>query len=154
VKIAVGADHRGTEAVTRLLDYLSGLGHEVEVLAELEASCIDYPDSAWKVGQAVAEGRAERGLLICGTGIGMSMAANKIKRVRAALVHDELTAELSRAHNDANVLCIPADLVGQKLIERIVDVWLAAEFQGGRHARRVHKIEAIEDGRDPQTVRE
>jgi len=148
----VGADHRGTEAVARLVDHLRAAGHEIDVLADLEAACLDYPDSAWLVGRAVADGRADRGVLVCGTGIGMSMAANKVHGIRAALVHDELTAELSRAHNDANVLCVPADLVGQKLIERIVDVWLTAEFQGGRHARRVRKIMAIEEGVDPQTV--
>ncbi len=152
MKLAVGADHRGTEAVTRILQHLRDLGHEVEVLADLNASCIDYPDSAWRVGKAVADGRVDRGVLICGTGIGMSMAANKVPGVRAALVHDELTAEMSRAHNDANVLCVPADLVGQKLIERIVDIWLTAEFVGGRHARRVRKIAAIEAGQEPSTI--
>ncbi len=152
MKLAVGADHRGTEAVTRILEHLRDLGHEVQVLTELDAACIDYPDSAWQVGKAVADGRADRGVLICGTGIGMSMAANKVPGVRAALVHDELTAEMSRAHNDANVLCVPADLVGQKLIERIVDIWLSAEFVGGRHARRVRKIAAIEAGLEPSTV--
>lgn len=152
MKLAVGADHRGTEAVARILQHLRDLGHDVEVLSELDATCIDYPDSAWRVGKAVADGRADRGVLICGTGIGMSMAANKVPGVRAALVHDELTAEMSRAHNDANVLCVPADLVGQKLIERIVDIWLSAEFVGGRHARRVRKITAIEAGLEPSTV--
>lgn len=152
MKLAVGADHRGTEAVSRILQHLRDLGHEVDVLTQLDASCIDYPDSAWQVGKAVADGRVDRGVLICGTGIGMSMAANKVPGVRAALVHDELTAEMSRAHNDANVLCVPADLVGQKLIERIVDIWLSAEFVGGRHARRVRKIAAIEAGQEPSAI--
>lgn len=152
MKLAVGADHRGVDATGRLVAHLRELGHEVEVLTDLESTCLDYPDSAYKVGMAVATSRADRGLLVCGTGIGMSMAANKIKGVRAALVHDELTAELSRAHNDANVLCVSADLVGRKLIERIVDVWLNGGFEGGRHARRVRKIMAIEEGRDPASV--
>jgi ribose 5-phosphate isomerase B len=93
-------------------------------------------------------------VLICGTGVGMAIAANKVKGVRAAVVHDELTAEISRSHNDANVLCMSADLLGQRLIEKIVDVWIATPFAGGRHARRVHKIEAIERGDDPASVRE
>ena len=97
---------------------------------------------------------AERGVLVCGSGIGMSIAANKIDGVRAALVCDELSARMSRVHNDANVLCVSADLVGQKLIERIVDVWLNGDFEGGRHARRVRKIMAIESGANPQTVAE
>lgn len=154
MKLAVGADHRGVDATKRLVDHLEELGHEVQVLTDFDSSCLDYPDSAFKVGQAVASGEVDRGLLVCGTGIGMSMAANKVHGVRAALVHDELTAELSRAHNDANVLCVSADLVGQKLIERIVDVWLNGEFEGGRHARRVRKIMAIESGANPQTVAE
>lgn len=152
MKLALGADHRGTDAVRRLIEHLGVLGHQVEVMTDLESTCIDYPDSAWLVARAVADGSADRGVLICGTGIGMSIAANKVRGIRAALVHDELTSELSRAHNDANVLCVPADLVGQKLIERIVDIWLTAEFAGGRHARRVHKITAIEEQRDPSTV--
>lgn len=152
MKIAVGADHRGTDAVRRLVSHLTDLGHVVEVLTDVESTCLDYPDSAYKVGLAVAGGQAERGILVCGTGIGMSMAANKIHGVRAALVHDELSAELSRAHNDANVLCVSADLVGQKLIERIVDVWLIGVFEGGRHQRRVNKIMAIERGEDPTQI--
>ena len=104
------------------------------------------------MGKAVAEGRADLGLLICGTGIGMSIAANKIPGVRAAVVHDELTAQISRSHNDANVLCLSADLLGHRLIEQIVETWIKTPFEGGRHARRVHKIEAIERGEDPTTV--
>jgi len=154
MKIAVGADHRGTDAIRRLDAHLQSIGHDVEVFTDVELTCIDYPDSAYLTGMAVAEGRADRGILVCGTGIGMSMAANKVKGIRAALVHDELTAELSRAHNDANVLCVSADLVGQKLIERIIDVWLCAQFEGGRHARRVNKIMAIEAGLDPSTITE
>lgn len=154
MKLAVGADHRGTDASSRLISHLRELGHEVDVLVDLKSTCLDYPDAAYRVGDTVARGDADRGILICGTGIGMSMAANKVHGVRAALVHDELTAELSRAHNDANVLCVSADLVGQKLIERIIDVWLSASFEGGRHARRVNKIMAIEKGVDPSTIKE
>ena len=92
------------------------------------------------------------GILVCGSGIGMCIAANKVKGVRAALVHDELTAEMSRGHNDANVLCLSADLLGQRLIEKIAEVWLGTAFQGGRHERRVRKIAAIENGQDPAKV--
>jgi ribose 5-phosphate isomerase B len=109
----------------------------------------DYPDMAYPVATAVATGDAQRGILICGSGIGMSIAANKVKGVRAALVHDEIGAEMSRRHNDANVLCLAADLLGVRLIERIIGIWLATEFEGGRHARRVSKITAIEQGHNP-----
>lgn len=154
MRLALGADHRGNEATRRLVEHLRELGHEVEVLTDISAKCLDYPDSAWKVGEAVSSGKADRGVLLCGTGIGMCMAANKIKGVRAALVHDELTAGMSRSHNDANVLCISADLVGQRLIEKIVDRWLETPFEGGRHGRRVRKIAAIEAGEDPASVAE
>jgi ribose 5-phosphate isomerase B len=154
MKLAVGADHRGSDATARLVMHLESLGHEVETMNDLQAPCLDYPDSANAVGKAVASGQAERGVLICGTGIGMCMAANKVKGIRAALVHDELSAELSRRHNDANVLCLSADLVGAKLIERIVQIWLTSPFEGGRHARRVNKIMAIEAGEDLSTITE
>jgi len=154
MRIALGADHRGADAAAHLVERLRGQGHEVELLTDTTRDCLDYPDSAWSVGSAVASGGADRGVLLCGTGIGMCMAANKIKGVRAALVHDELTAQLSRSHNDANVVCISADLVGQRLIEKIVDNWLETEFEGGRHGRRVKKITAIERGEEPGSVRE
>ncbi len=104
----------------------------------------DYPDFAFRVAQAVSEGRAERGILVCGTGIGMCIAANKVKGVRAAPCHDSVTVEMSRRHNDANVLCLSADLLGEELIGRIVRLWLETEFEGGRHARRVQKITQYE----------
>jgi ribose 5-phosphate isomerase B len=129
-------------------------GHEVEVLAECGTQSCDYPEPAYSVGRAISEGRDKYGILICGTGIGVCIAANKIKGVRAATVHDELTAQLSRSHNDANILCLSGDLLGQRLIEKIVDVWIHTEFEGGRHARRIHKISAIEQGKDPATVQE
>ncbi|HMN96028.1 MAG TPA: ribose 5-phosphate isomerase B [Phycisphaerales bacterium] len=152
MRIALGTDHRGAEIIRALLPYLQGKGHEVVILGECGATSCDYPDSAFVVGRAVAEGRFDRGILVCGSGIGMTIAANKIDGVRAALVTDELTAELSRSHNDANILCLSGDLLGQPLVRRIVDVWLATAFEGGRHARRVAKIKAIEDGRDPAGV--
>lgn len=152
MKLALGADHRGVQATRQLADRLRSLGHEVDILGSMTGDMCDYPDSAFVVGSALHQGKAERGILICGSGIGMSIAANKVKGVRAALVHDELTAEMSRSHNDANVLCISADLLGQRLIEKIVDIWLTTPFSGGRHERRVKKIGAIESGQNPATL--
>lgn len=149
MKVAIGADHRGASSARLLADRLRSQGHDVAILGGASGEIADYPDPAWAVGNAVASGQADRGVLIDGTGIGVSIAANKVRGVRAALVHDELGAEISRRHNDANVLCLPADLLGARLIERIVHVWMRTEFEGGRHARRIAKIGCIEEGRDP-----
>lgn len=154
MRIALSADHRGTAAIKQLAEKLARDGHEAMLLGDCTGVACDYPENAYPVGLAVARREADLGVLICGTGVGMAIAANKVKGVRAAVVHDELTAEISRSHNDANVLCMSADLLGQRLIEKIVDVWIATPFAGGRHARRVHKIEAIERGEDPSAVRE
>jgi len=154
MRIAISGDHRGAAACRALADRLKQEGHEVRVVGDLRGQPTDYPEQAYAVGSLVASGQADAGLLICGTGIGMSIAANKIKGVRAAVVHDEMTAGISRSHNDANVLCLSADLLGQRLIENIVDTWLKTPFEGGRHARRVRKIAAIEEGKDPSTVSE
>ena len=154
MRIAMSADHRGIQASKLLADKLRRDGHEVRLVGENASAAVDYPEPAYAVGKAVADGKADMGLLICGTGIGMSIAANKVKGVRAAVVHDELTAEISRSHNDANVLCLSADLLGQRLIESIVDAWLKTPFEGGRHSRRVDKIRAIEEGRDPTAAAE
>ena len=144
MKIAVGSDHRGFQTKDRLKNQLINQGHDVsDCGAETEAST-DYPDFAIPVCLKVARGEVERGILLCGTGIGMTMTANKIGGIRAALCHDELTAEMSRRHNDANVLCLPADLLGEELIRRMVDVWLTTPFEGGRHARRIAKVMAAE----------
>lgn len=152
MKLAIGADHRGAGSAKLLADRLQSQGHEITVLGITCGEIADYTDPAYAVGRAVASGVADRGILIDGTGLGVSIAANKVAGVRAALVHDELTAEISRTHNDANVLCMSADLLGQRLIEKIVDVWLATPFQGGRHERRLRKLCAIEAGEDPSTV--
>jgi ribose 5-phosphate isomerase B len=150
MRVLIGCDHRGAEAATGLRDALRHAGHTAEIAGACDAakSC-DYPDAAWAVGSAVAKGEADRGILICGTGIGMSIAANKVAGVRAAVVHDELTAELSRAHNDANVLCMSGDMLGRRLIENIALVWLKTDFEGGRHERRVKKIGCMERGVSP-----
>src|SRR5436189_5885997 len=147
MKIAIGSDHRGYDAKRRLLPLLQQLGHEVLDLGPEGSDSVDYPDFAFQVAQAVSEGRVDRGILICGTGIGMCIAANKVPGVRAAPCHDSITAEMSRRHNDANVLCLSADLLGEELIERMVKIWLETAFENGRHARRVEKIQRYESER-------
>ena len=151
MRISLGCDHRGRQAIDELVPYLAGMGHEVAELGKEdgEGPC-DYPDRAWMVANAVRRGEAERGILVCGTGIGMCIAANKVVGVRAALALDELSARLSRSHNDANVLCMSADMLGQTLLKRIVETWMETPFDGGRHTRRVAKIHEIEvDERAP-----
>ncbi len=144
MKIVIGSDHRGFEAKKRIRALLEQLGAQVTDHGPDTRESCDYPDAALAVARDVAEQRAERGILFCGTGLGMSIAANKVPGVRAALCHDELTAQLSRRHNDANILCLPADLVGDALMQSMVKVWLTTDFEGGRHARRVDKIRAYE----------
>ena len=151
-KIAIGADHRGAQVLEQIIPLIEQQGWEVLRFGPCSERTCDYPDTAYPVANAVATGAAERGILVCGSGIGMSIAANKVKGVRAALVHDEISAEMSRRHNDANVLCMAADLLGMRIIERIVHIWLTTEFEAGRHARRVNKITAIERGDAPDTV--
>ena len=150
MNLMIGADHRGADAANALARRLTDAGHTVAVCAPTAAEACDYPEPAWDVGRAVASGKADRGILLCGTGIGTSIAANKVKGVRAAVVHDEITAELSRSHNDANVLCMSADLLGLRLLEKITDLWLRTSFDGGRHERRIAKITKIEQGLDPR----
>ena len=149
MKIMLGSDHRGVQTVTQLAEMLSRLGHEVELDIPAQGESCDYPEPAFRVGSKVAAGQVDRGVLICGTGIGMSLAANKVHGIRAAVVHDELTAQLSRSHNDANIVCLSGDLLGQRLIEQLVRVFLKTDFEGGRHARRIAKITAIEEGKNP-----
>lgn len=145
MKIAIASDHRGLEARQRILTLLQQLGHEAVDMGTQGKKNVDYPDFAFPVAQAVSDGTVDRGILICGTGIGMAIAANKVRGVRAAPCHDSITAEMSRRHNDANVLCLSADLLGDELIERMVRLWLETKFEGGRHARRVEKICAYEN---------
>lgn len=150
--IAIGSDHRGAQAATQLLDTIKNLGHEGHIVDACDDQSCDYPEKAWQIGQEIIGGNADRGILICGTGIGMSIAANKVDGLRAALVHDELTAQLSRSHNDANILCLSADLLGARIMDKIVEVWINTPFDGGRHERRVQKITQIEQGNDPSKV--
>ena len=147
MKIAVGSDHRGFEVKKRVLSLLTQLGHEIQDMGTGGQEGVDYPDFAFQVAQAVGEKRVDRGILICGTGIGMCIAANKVPGVRAAPCHDSITAEMSRRHNDANILCLSADLLGEELIDRMIRIWLETEFEGGRHARRVDKIANFEKSR-------
>ena len=144
MRIAIGSDHRGVGVRPQVIELLEKLGHEVVDVGTHEAGPVDYPDIAEDVGQKVASGEVDRGILICGTGIGMSIAANKIPGVRAAPCHDDLTAEMSRRHNDLNVLCLSADLLGKSLIDRMVEIWVNTEFEGGKHSRRVGRISQIE----------
>ena len=120
------------------------MGHELLDIGADGAESVDYPDYAYEVSRRVGAGEMDRGILICGTGIGMCMAANKVRGVRAAPCQDVLTAELSRRHNDANVLCLSADLVGEDQMMNMIRIWLDTPFDGGRHARRVEKIAKIE----------
>ncbi len=151
MKIAIGSDHRGFEVKRRIVALLRQLGHEVLDVGPASKDSVDYPDFAFRVAEAVGHGEAPRGILICGTGIGMCIAANKVPGVRAAPCHDSITAEMSRRHNDANVLCLSADLLGEELIDRMVKIWLETDFEGGRHARRVDKIVHFESGHAGQT---
>lgn len=140
MKIAIGSDHRGYPAKERIKALLLDMGLDIDDHGTNTSQACDYPDTALAVAEQVGGGAVERGILLCGSGIGMSISANKVRGVRAALCHDELTAQMSRRHNDANVLCLPADLIGDALMQGIVRAWLSTDFEGGRHARRVTKI--------------
>ncbi len=145
MNVALSSDHRGFSAKENLKSYLTAAGHDVTDFGCNSPTSCDYPDMGIAGAVAVATGTADFGILFCGTGIGMSIAANKVGGIRAALCHDELTAELSRRHNNANVLCLPADLIGEELIRRVVDVWLRTDYEGGRHDRRLQKIADFEN---------
>ena len=148
MKIAIASDHRGYEVKGKILFLLEELGHETTDYGPDNAESVDYPDFAAKVAHAVSAGDIERGILICGTGIGMCITANKFAGVRAAACHDDLTARMSRLHNDANVLCLSGDLLGDRLVNRMVEIWLTTEFEGGRHTRRIDKITGFESEND------
>lgn len=144
MRISVGNDHRGLEVKKRLCELLNQLGHDVDDEGTQDDQSVDYPDVAVVVAGKVSRGEADRGILICGTGIGMSITANKFPRVRAATCNDAVTAEISRRHNDVNVLCLAGDLLGQRNIDRLIEIWLTTRFEGGRHARRLEKIAKLE----------
>lgn len=152
MKIVLGSDHRGFDLKQQIKAIASELGHECIDVGTNDNNPVDYPDLAYLAAGAVSGKEADRAILICATGIGMSMAANKVHGIRAALCHDELSAQISRDHNDANVLCLSADQVGAVLLRKMVEVWLSTDFSGGRHERRVRKIRAIEEGEDPRRI--
>lgn len=144
MRIVVGSDHAGFELKSQIISAVTDLGHEVNDLGTFSSDPVDYPDFARSVGLAVAHGLYDRGILICGTGIGMSMAANKVPGVRAALCHDVNTARLAREHNDANVLVLGSRVTNPGLAGEIAKTWLETAFLGGRHQRRVGKIQLLE----------
>lgn len=144
MKVAVASDHRGYHLKEKVIAILKSKGHEVVDEGPPTDESVDYPDFAALVASKVSANAVDRGVLICGTGLGMAIAANKFPRVRAAACVDEVTAELSRRHNDVNVLCLSGDLLSSRSTERIVEIWMGAEFEGGRHQRRLDKILELE----------
>ncbi len=152
MRVVVGSDHRGFEAKQLVKAIVGQMGHECIDVGTDNATPVDYPDLAYVATQFVSGRQADRAILICATGLGMSIAANKVRGIRAALCHDELSAQIARDHNDTNVLCLSGDQLGEVLLRKIVEAWMTTEFSGGRHQRRVNKITAIEEGRDPREV--
>jgi len=146
MRIAVGSDHRGVNLRCKIVQLLTRLGQEVVDVGSYDDQSVDYPDIAAVVARQVSNGEVDRGILVCGTGLGMCIAANKFPGVRAAPCYDDLTAELSRRHIDLNVLCLSGDMLGERLVDRLVEVWLKTDFEGGRHARRLRKIAELENG--------
>jgi len=152
MRVAVGSDHRGLDAKQLIMAIVGQMGHECVDVGTNNVIPVDYPDLAYVAAKSVSEKHVDRAILICATGLGMSIAANKVRGVRAALCHDELSAHIARDHNDTNVLCLSGDQIGEVLLRKIVETWMTTEFSGGRHQRRVNKIRAIEEGRDPREV--
>lgn len=143
MKFYIATDHAGVDLKDYTVELLKEKGHEVVDIGPFSKDRVDYPDYAVKVSQAVLEDKESQGILICGSGIGMSIAANRFSGIRAALCHDAYTASVARGHNDANILCFGERIIGKGVAESILDAWIAAGFDGGRHADRVKKIEAI-----------
>ncbi|UTT43353.1 ribose 5-phosphate isomerase B [Exiguobacterium aurantiacum] len=144
MKIAIGADHGGFNLKKEIIGLLEELGHEYKDFGTHSAESIDYPDVAIPVAEAVAAGEFDRGILICGTGIGIGIAANKVKGIRAALVHDSFSAKATRQHNDSNIMTMGERVVGPGLALDLVATWLDTDFEGGRHSNRVDKMSAYE----------
>ena len=143
--LAIGSDHGGFELKCHIIEHLKEIGVEYKDFGTYDEGSVDYPDIAEKVGKSVVSGESENGILICGTGIGISIAANKIKGVRAALCHDVYSAKMTKQHNNSNIICMGGRVIGRELAFMIVDTWLGEEFQGGRHADRVAKIHKLEE---------
>jgi ribose 5-phosphate isomerase B len=144
MKVAIGSDHAGFELKEMISNIVKEMGNEVIDMGTGSSCSVDYPDYAEAVADAVSKGKVERGILICGTGIGMSIVANKFKNVRAALCNDLFTAKMSRLHNDANILCLGGKIIGKDLAKEIVHIWFSTQFEGGRHEKRLEKINLIE----------
>jgi ribose 5-phosphate isomerase B len=145
MRIVIGANHRGVLARSTLVELLRQRGDDVVDCGVFDSTPVDYPEIAIQVARKVSLGEAERGILISGMGFGMVIAANKFTGVRAVLCHDEIAAEISRRHCDCNILCLSSDLTAQEMIRHIAETWLAAPFEGGRHARRLERIAQLED---------
>lgn len=151
MRIAVGCDHAGLELKKEIVSLLKSMGVDVADFGTDTSESVDYSDFGDKVSSAVSKGEVERGVLICGTGIGMSIVANKHRNVRAALCSEPFSARMSRLHNDANVLVLGGRVIGVELAKDIAKVWMETPFEGGRHERRLKKISLIEEKRDKAT---
>ncbi len=147
MKIAIGADHGGFSLKEAIKEFLEAEGHLVVDVGTYSEESVDYPEYAYRVAVKVASGEVDRGIVMCGTGIGISISANKVKGIRAALVTNEYMAEMAARHNDANVLAMGGRVITPEIGKRLVRIWLETPFEGGRHRRRVDKIHAIEEGK-------
>lgn len=145
MKIAIGTDHGGICLKPAIIDYLKNKGIEFFDFGTFSTDSVDYPDIAYPVAKAVAEGKYDKGILLCGTGIGMSITANKVKGIRAAVLSDEFSASATAEHNDANILALGGRVVTPEKAVKLVDIWLSTPFAGGRHQQRIDKIKAIEE---------
>ncbi len=143
LKLAIGADHAGYALKEKLKEKLLSLGYDIDDVGTVSDESVDYPDYAKRVAKKISDSEIEKGILICGSGIGMAIAANRYPNVRAAVANDEESAKLSRQHNDANILSIGSRFVEDEQADKIVDSWLNTEFEGGRHKRRVDKMENL-----------
>ena len=143
--IAIGSDHGGFELKNHVLRHLENSGYDVKDYGVFNEESVDYPDCAKPVCEAIQSGEAECGILVCGTGIGISIAANKYKGIRAALCGDVYSAKMAKEHNNANIICMGGRVIGRELAFMITDIWLNSEFQGGRHSGRIEKIHAPEN---------
>lgn len=148
MRIAIGSDHAGFALKEALKEHLASLGHQVDDFGCPDETSVDYPDIARPLAEAVAARRQDLGVLVCSNGVGMSIAANKVSGVRAALCHDAFSARRAREHTDANVLCLGSWCIGQGLAKEVLEAFLGAKFQGGRHARRLEKLQALEENRE------
>ncbi len=148
MKIAIGSDHGGFELKEEIRGLLTGLGHQVMDVGCHSPDSVDYPIQGREVAESVASGRCERGVLVCGTGIGMSIVANRVPGIRATLCHDLFTARMGREHNDSNILCMGGRVIEPGLAKEMVKVWLMTPFKGGRHSRRINMIDLPEQKND------